>query len=215
MRVEKDSKAGRGKKSRKRILKLALALLAVLILLVVFLVPAFVSSKKGRKIILAKINDSIDGEADFSSLSMSWWKGVRILDFSFNNSAEQILVEIKRIVTRPHYGSILMGDLSFGRTEIFEPKVEVNLKEQRPKEASEIRESKRRKPVALPIRKADIIVTGGNLKVTDAGAKTVELSQIESKVNLRPPGQQTNFNIDMAVVDKGKESKVSMKVRLF
>ena len=209
MRVEKDSKAGRGKKSKKRILKLALALLAVLILLVVFLVPAFVSSKKGRKIILAKINDSIDGEADFSSLSMSWWKGVRILDFSFDNSAAQILVEIKRIVTRPHYGSILMGDLSFGRTEIFEPKVEVNLKEQRPKEAGGIRESKRRKPVVLPIRKIDMIVTGGNLKVTDAGAKTVELSQIKSKVNLRPPGQQTNFNIDMAVVDKGKESKVS------
>jgi len=213
MRVEKDSKGGRRKKSKKRILKLVPALLVVLILLMVFLVPALVSSEKGRKIILAKINRSIDGEADFASLSMSWWKGVKVRNFSFNGSAEQILVEIKRIATRPHYGSILMGDLSFGKTEIIEPKVEINLKSWQRKAAKgpeqTVSEGKKRRPVTLPIKKIDMIVSDGSLKITDAKAKTVELSQIKSKVNWRPLGRQTSFNVDVTVASEGKESKIS------
>jgi hypothetical protein len=209
MRVEKDSEAGRRKKVKRRILKLVLALLALLILLVVFVVPAFVSSEKGRKIILAKINRSIDGQADFASLSMSWWKGVKVKDFSFAGSAKEILVEIKRIATRPHYGSILMGDLSFGKTEILEPQVEINLEKWQRAKTKEIPEGKKRKPVTLPIKKIDMTVTDGNLKVTDANAKTVELSQIKSKVNLRPLGRQTSFGINMAVAGEGEESKIS------
>jgi len=213
MRAEKDIKAERKRKGKKRILKLALALLGVLILLVVFLVPVFVSSESGRKIILSKINASIDGKTNFGSLSMSWWRGVKVTDFSFNNSARRIFVNVKRIITKPHYGSILMGELSFGRTEITEPKVEINLKGGRPKKTEgskrEGRESKGHRPITLPIKRIDVIVNKGNLKVTDAQAKTVELSQINSKVNLRPPGQQTNFDIDMTVAGKGKESKIS------
>ena len=68
MRAEKSFITRPQRKTRKRILKLVLALAAVLILLAVLLLPAFVSSEKGRKIILAKINDSIDGEIDFANL---------------------------------------------------------------------------------------------------------------------------------------------------
>jgi len=213
MRAGKGTRAKRRKKNKKRILTLVLALVGVLILVVVFLVPAFVSSAKGRKVILAKINRSIDGQADFADLSMSWWKGVRISDFRFNGSAEEILVKIKQIATKPHYGSILMGDLSFGKTEIREPQVEINLEKWRPKQAEgperKVSESKKRKPVTLPINKIDMTVTDGSLRVTDAKAKTVKLSQISSKVDLRPLGQGTTFNITATVADKGKESKIS------
>jgi len=201
-------------KTKKRILRLVLVLFAILILLVLFLVPAFVSSEKGRKIILAKINRSIDGEADFSSLSMSWWKGVKVKNFSFNGSAEEILVRIKQIVTKPYYGSILMGDLSFGKTKIFEPKVEINLERWRSAKAREIPEKEKRRPVTLPIKKIDMKVTDGSLKVTDAKAKTVELSQIQSKVNLRPLGRRTSFNINAAVAGEGKKSKISAEGRV-
>jgi hypothetical protein len=213
MRPEKETEVGLKSKTKKRIIHLVLVLLAVFILSVVFLVPAFVSSAKGRKIILAKINRSVDGRADFADLSMSWWKGVRISDFRFNGSAEEILVKIKQIVTKPHYGSILMGDLSFGKTKIREPQVEINLEKWRPKRAErpeqKVSESKKRKPVTLPINKIDMTVTDGSLRVTDAKAKTVELSHISSKVDLRPLGQGTTFNIIATVADKAKESKIS------
>lgn len=211
MRAKKDSRAKGRKKPRRRILKLFLMLVVVLIVLVLFLVPGFVSSEKGREIILAKINNSIDGKTDFGGLSMGWFKGIKVTDFRFNDSLGQIFVQVKQIATKPHYGSILMGSLSFGKTIIDEPKVEINLEPPSEKtEGSHQKPSadKRVQPIILPVKKIDLVVNDGNVKVTDEQAKSVELSQINSKVNLRPPGQETNFDVDVVVVDAGKGSKV-------
>lgn len=218
MRVKKNSKAGPRKKTATRILKLALALIVVLIVLVLFLVPAFVSSEKGRQIILAKINNSIDGRANFADLSMGWFRGIKVADVGFNDSAGQITVQVRQIATKPHYGSILTGNLSFGETIIDEPKVEINLRDQRAKKPESFRPEpsagKRAQPVVLPIKKIDLVLNGGNLKVTDSKARTVELSQISSKVNLRPPGQQTNLDLSMVVVDGGKASEIQVAGRI-
>ena len=121
MQTEKDRKAGPQRKIRTkttRILKWVLAAAVVLILLVVFLLPSLVSSEKGREIILAKINDSVDGEVDFATLSVGWFKGLKVTDFSFEDDTGRTAVRIKQIATRPHYGSVLMGRLSFGETII-------------------------------------------------------------------------------------------------
>jgi hypothetical protein len=218
MRVEKKPKAGPRRKTRRRILKWVLALAVVLIVLAFFLVPAFVSSEKGRKIILTKINNSIDGKADFATLSMSWWKGIRVTDFSFNDGAGLTFVKIKQIATKPHYGSILFGSLSFGKTIIDEPKVRINLEYPPPEKVEgspqKALAGKRAQPIILPIKKIDLVVNNGSLKVSDSKAKTVELSQINSKVKLRPPPRQTNFDIDMAVVDEGKEAKIHADGRI-
>ncbi len=212
MQAKRNLKYRPQKKKKKTILKSVSALIVVLIVLVVFLVPAFVSSEKGRKIILTKINALLDGKTDFASLSMSWAKGIKVTDVSFNDSSGQMFVEVKQIATKPHYGSILFGRLSLGKTIIDEPRVEINLKARQPKKANDSGQKpsagKKSEPIALPIKKVDLVINDGNLKVTDPQAGTVELAQINSKVNLRPPGQQTSFDIDMAVVKKGKESKI-------
>jgi len=206
MQAEKNSRTRPRKKTATRILKLVLALIVVLIVLIFFLIPAFVSSGKGRQIILAKINDSIGGRANFADLSMGWFRGINVEDVSFNDSAGQIAVQVKQIATKPHYGSILTGSLSFGETIIDKPKVEINLKDlQREPSAG-----KRTRPMVLPIKNIDLVLNDGDLKVTDPKANTVELSQINSKVNLRPPGQQTNFDLNMAVIDGGKASKIQV-----
>ncbi len=214
MRDEKKSKTRPRKKTVTRMLKLALALMIVLIVLAFFLVPAFVSSEKGRQIILAKINNSINGQTNFADLSMGWFRGIKVADVGFNDSAGQITVQVRQIAAKPHYASILTGDLSFGETIVDEPKVEINLRDQRAKKAESLRPEssagKRAQPVVLPIKKIDLVLNDGNLKVTDPKAKTVELSRINSKVNLRPPGQQTNLDLNMAVVDGGKASEVQV-----
>jgi len=218
--AEESTKSKPQRKNKTRILLCVLAVIVVLVVFVIFLIPWFVSSERGQKIILAQINSSIDGEVDFAELSMSWREGVKVTGVSFNDGAGQTFVEIKQIVTKPHYGYILMGSLSFGETEILEPKVEINLippqaqMSQRPKGGKAA--TRKSQLIALPIKRIEMIVRGGSLKVTDRGAETVELSQINSRLNLRPPGQRSNFNIDMAVVDsgstelttRGKESKL-------
>jgi hypothetical protein len=188
--AEKNNQRGAQKKPRIRVLKLVLAIVVVLVALLVFLVPLFVSSEKGRQIILAKINDSIDGEADFATLSMSWWKGVKVTDVSFKDGAGQTLVEVKQIATKPHYGWLLIGRLSFGETEILEPKVEINLKGKEAKRDEESGDKasaeKKRKTIALPIRKIDVVVNGGSLKVTGRGRETVEVAGINSRLTILP-----------------------------
>ena len=65
MRAANKTKVEPRKKSGKRVLKIAMAIIGILIVFVLLLVPIIVSSAKARQIILAKINGSIDGKTDF------------------------------------------------------------------------------------------------------------------------------------------------------
>jgi len=215
MQTPKDLKEAPQKKKKKRILKLVSVFIVVLIVLVVILVPVLVSSGKGREIILAKINNSIDGKANFASLSMGWWKGIKVRDVSFNDSSGRTSIAVKHISTRPHYGSILFGDMSLGETIIDEPRVEINLKARRPKDTEKPEKKttteKQSVPIVLPVNKIDLVVKDGSLKVTDPQAGTVEITQISSKVNLRPPGERTDFDLAMIVPKQDHTSKISTK----
>ena len=211
MSVEKISEVKPHKKFVTKIIKLVLIFILILIVLVFFFVPAFISSKGGNRFISGRINDSIDGRIDFAGLSMGWFKGVSIAGLSFNDNADKISVQVRQITTQPHYGSILTGNLSFGQTTIDQPKVSVNLNNQP--------ESGRQEPVGVskPIPAEagylalvmDVVVNDGNFKLTDSKAKTVELSQINSRMSLRPPGRQSDFDINLAVVNsKAEKSQI-------
>lgn len=206
MREEKSIEAKPQKRTVLRLTMWIVSIVVVLIVLALLLLPAFVSSKKGQQIISAKINRYINGRANFINLSMGWFKGIKITGLSFKDNAGLTSVQVKQIATKPHYSSLLMGDLSFGQTVIDQPKVSVNLKN-RPEAKSEPSAVKA-KPISLAI---DVVVNDGDLKVTDSKNRTVEVSQINSLLNLRPLGQQSNFKVDMAVTsdETATASKIS------
>ncbi len=212
METEKKPKAGTRKKTKTKIFLLASGLIVVLILLALLLAPALVSSGKGNRLILSKINNSIDGKIDFAGLSMGWFKGIKIADFSFKDNAGQISVQVKELATEPHYGSILAGNLSFGQTTVDAPRVQINLKEQKtPSVASKKEQQKvpvktKDKEISLAM---DVDVKDGNLKITDLQSRTLEVSQINSKMSLRPLGQQSNFEMNMTV--EGKEKQATLQ----
>ena len=60
MQTQKQRQAGWKVKTAKKIVIPALAVVVVSVLLVFFAVPAFISSEKGRKVVLAKINNSVN-----------------------------------------------------------------------------------------------------------------------------------------------------------
>jgi len=212
MQTDTKSKVTPRRKTITRILALALLVLVVLIVLVLLLAPVLVSSAKGRQIILAKINDAVAGRTDFANLSMGWFKGIKVADFSFNDNAGQISVQVGQIATKPHYGSLLMGNLSFGQTLIDKPRVEINLKKPQAAQAAPARQESTAgravQPVMLPVQQIELVVNDGNFKVTDAKSGTVEVSQINSKLNLQPPGRRTDFDLRMAVAQAGKPSEI-------
>lgn len=186
------------------------AVLLILILLIFFLVPAYISSQAGRKMILSKINNSVDGQTNFASLSMGWFKGLRLKNISYDDDAGQTSAKIKQIDAKPHYFSILFGNLSFSKTIIDEPQVEIRLKPRpAPERITHNSISKdTTKPIGLPISRIDFVVKDGNLKVTDYHAGIVEFADINSKVNLRPPGEKTDFDLNTVVVSESKQSKI-------
>jgi hypothetical protein len=210
MQAEEKPGAKPRKKTWKKMFRLILVFAVVLVVLAFLLLPVFISSERGRQIILARINNAVSGTTDFANLSMGWFKGIKVADFSFDDDAGRASVRVRQITTKPHYGSILMGSLSFGRTTIDKPNIEINLKAEQSGEAPQQKVPTAEKPksVMLPLKKIDLIVNDGNVKVTDSRARTVEFSQINSKVDLRPPGRRTNFDVSLAVADKGKQSQV-------
>ena len=214
MQAENKTKIKPRKKTGKRLLKLGLALLVILIVLVLLLVPALISSGKGRQIILAKINGSIAGKTDFADLSMGWLKGIKVADFSFNDNAGQISVQVREIATKPHYGSILTGNLSFGQTLIDTPNVQINIKDLQAQKTESPGTNgpagEGMKPIVLPVKRMELVLNNGNVKVTDPKSGTVELSRINSKINLQPPGQQSNFDLTMTVAQAGKTSQIQV-----
>lgn len=198
------------RRPKKKVLKLVLLLVFVLVLLAVFAVPWFVSSEAGREIILTEINSAVDGEADFADLSMSWSRGVEITDFSFSGKAGGVFVQARRIAAKPHYVSILMGSLSFGKAEILEPRVEISLIQPEVPQNAQGEETgvEKSRSVGLPIKRIDLVVKDGSLKVSDAKAGTVELSEINANVNLRRSGEQADFDVNLAVAEGGRRSRV-------
>ena len=196
MRAERHSKIKPRKRTVTKALKLTLALIVVMIVLVVLLVPAFISSEKGRRMILARINGAIAGRADFADLSMGWFKGIKVANLSFNDHAGRVSVEVAQVSAKPAYGSILLGNLSLGKTVIDKPRVEVNLADLRG-EPSDTTGRPRAVPaesrsVALPIKTLDLVLNDGSVKVTDPKTGTVELSRINSRIDLQPPGEQSD-----------------------
>jgi len=214
MRATNKTKIKPQKKTGTKTLKRLFVLLVILIVLVLLLVPALISSGKGRQIILAKINGSISGRTDFSDLSMGWLKGIKVADFSFNDNAGQISVKVKEIATKPHYGSLLTGNLSFGQTLIDKPNVEINIKDLEQQKTKKLEPEKpagsEMGPIVLPVKRIKLVLNDGNVKVTGPKSGTVQLSRINSKVNLQPPGEQSNLDLTMAVVKAGNASEIQV-----
>ncbi len=215
MQAEKNFKVGSQKKTGIRILKSVLALSVILILLVVFLLPALVSSERGRRTILAKINNSIDGEIDFAALSMSWFKGLKVTDFSFNDGTGQTSLSAKQIITKPHYISILIGSLSFGKTIIDRPKVEINLKAQQTNKAKDRRHEasvgKKSQPVTLPIKEINLVVNDGNLKVIDSKTETANVVGIDSKIIMSFHGEYSAGQTETLLANLSTKAKLGFE----
>jgi hypothetical protein len=215
MEPAENKKVTTEKKPRKKALKITAGivvfLLLLLVIVVAIVVPAYVSSESGRRFILAKANASGAGALDFADLSMSWMKGISISKLSFKDNAQSVSVAVKGFSTRPHYGALLTGNLSFGETIIDEPRVEIDVEKMKQKLAAEQKaEGRTESRAGIPIKRIDLVVKDGDVKIKgEQGA--VEVSQINSSVNLRPAGEQSSVDLNAAIKEGGSQSTITAK----
>lgn len=202
MKTTENTRARPNSRSARVFWKLMPLIVVTLLLLIFLMIPVYLSSGSGHRLILSKINQAVPGRADFSDLSMGWLKGVRIADFSFSDVAGQISVQAEEVSTKPRYAALLSGDFALKSTTINRPRIEINMTGTGTKPS---KTSSREEPAAIPSQPAtlavvtNLLVNDGSVKITDAQARSVELSQINSTLNLRPPGQQSTMLLDMAV----------------
>jgi hypothetical protein len=218
---ENNSTATKKKSIGKKILKITVSIVIILILLVIvlvaFIVPAYVSSESGRKLILSKANASGAGAIDFSKLSMSWFKGISVTNISFKNADQGLSVAVKGFSTMPDYGALLTGNLSFGETIIDEPKVEIDIDKmkqaaatQKPAAPKPAAKGKEKPSAGVPINKIDLVVKDGDIKIKDKRG-AVEVSNINSKIAMLPPGEKTTLQLGASIAGPDTVSTVNAK----
>ena len=211
MTAEANVEPKQGKKGGKKVLKIAagavVVILLLLILAVLIAVPAYVSSESGRKLILSKANAATGGGLDYAKLSMSWFKGISISRLSFKDNAQSVSVAVKGFTTKPDYGALLTGNLAFGATVIDEPRVEVDIDKLKQKPAAA---GAGKTEGGVPIKRIDLVVKDGDVKIK-GGRQEVEVSQINSSVNLRPAGEQSKVDVSASVKQGEKQSAITAK----
>jgi hypothetical protein len=193
------------KKRKLRILFWSFAFLLFLLILLIAITPTLLSTKKGNQFVLDRINRYIEGKTGYSSLSVSWLKGVNITNLEFSDKTGSLFLFIKKLSANPHYFSLLTGSLSFGQTLLDEPRIEINLKTLQSKSTTK----KNTPALSLPFKQIDLTINNGSLKVTDPQGRIANLSQVNSKLDLKSPGQQTSFDVDMNLSQTSEKSKVS------
>ena len=202
---------------RFKVFKWALVVFAVLLLLGFLLVPVFLSSESGKKLIVNTVNESVDGKFDMGGFSVGWFKGVHLTDMSFSDNSGLMSVSVKDISGKPKYCSLLMGSVSLGDAVVDTPEVVITL----PAEVDEGVTEKTERPgksVAvdadgLDLKRLDLTIKNGNVRIEQAGRdgtiETLQFANIASKFDLHPAGKESSFDVAFAVGDENNLSEIS------
>ncbi|MCD6392812.1 MAG: hypothetical protein J7M40_04825 [Planctomycetes bacterium] len=216
MQAATDHEKNPPKRSRRfTVIKWMLIVTAGVVLAIIVILPAYLSSDSGKKLILSKISRAIDGQVDAKTLSVGRVKGDRLTDLTFSDDKGMMSVSVRKISAKPQLMAMLRGNLALGKTLLDAPKAVINIEDP----GARTQSSKSSKSdddagggAALGLAMLDMEVKEGsatiNLMRKDS-TQSVHFRNIESKVNLNPLGQKSTFALAMTVVEGDKESQIT------
>lgn len=202
-------------KSHRKALKVAkwsFILSAGIVLLIFFGVPLYLSSAGGTRMLLGKINQSVDGQVQMDDFSIGWLKGVKLTNLSYADSAGNTSVTVARVETQPKYMSLLGGKVKLGRTVVEQPRI--HLKVPAEQDAAEEVKSPSEKsdapPPTFPVNQIDLELIDGaaTVELTGDTLQKVSFTNIASKVQIAEAGKPSSVDISM---DVNETSKISAK----
>lgn len=203
-------------RSRVGVFKWISIVIAAFLLLIFFGVPIFLSSSAGTGFIVNKVNQSVDGKIGMGDLNVGWFKGVHLKEFSFIDDDGKASVNVREITAKPHYFSMLSGNISLGKVVIDRPEISIQLQED--KNGSPVTSHKAGdredsgKKVGLFFNQIDLTIRDGDIKIIPVGgdiSSTIHFANIASNIDLKPAGERSKFNVDLDVESKGHRSKIS------
>lgn len=181
-----------------------------LIFLVLFLAPMYLSSSGFARMLQSRLSRSTGGQVGIGDLSVGWLKGVRVSQFSFQDSDGWASVNVGGLNAKPRLAALLGGTLSLGKTVIDNPRIEIDMRNRpapgaEPKPASVQGDSPPGSGLNLV---GDLVVNNGNVRLTDTTGRTVEIGKVNSTLAVRPAGQTSSMKVDMIVADAGQEAQI-------
>lgn len=181
----------------------------LLIGVLVVLAPVVLSSNAFKRLIQAKISQSTGGTANIGDLSVGWWKGVQVSNFSFRDESGWAAVSVAGIDAQPHLASLLGGTFSLGRTVIDNPQIEIDLRKRPAPVPSQGGGAKPASSSAAALAMlSDMEINDATIRVTDTAGQTVRIAKLNSKLSVGLPGQTSSVQADMVVGEAGDAATV-------
>ena len=227
MRTENNpsNPAASVRRGKFKVVKWLLIVTAAITVLIFVGVPLYLSSESGKSMIVGRINDAVDGKVEMESLSMGWFKGVRLRDLSFADDKGTMVVSVKEISTKPRYGSLLFGSVALGQTLIDHPDVvitvdrdaagwgqEESISGERLQREAELA-AKGEDASGWGITELDLEVKEGsttiNLASDSKNVQSLQFRNIASKLELNPAPKRSSFDVSMAVAGGGRSSGIT------
>jgi hypothetical protein len=192
-------------KTRKRLGRWFWVLITVvgLIILITVLTPVILSSKEFTRWVQARISRSTGGEATIGDLSVGWLKGVRIADFRYRGPQGWTEVDVGQIIATPSLGSLLGGTLALDRAVVNRPRIAVDLRERPPSEAASVDMNDLR-------RLHELVVRDGSIQLTNTAGRTVQITDLNSDLTVRPPGRTSSLDANFAVPSGQQPGRVTL-----
>jgi len=182
---------------------------AVLILLIFFGVPLYLSSSGGTNFLLGKINQSVDGQVQMDDFSIGWFKGVHLSKLSYADSSGNTAVTVDSIKSQPRYMSLLGGKVKLGKTVIDRPQVylKVSQDKEQPAVAAQEKQPAASAPV-FPVNQMNLELIDGSatIELIGNGSQKVRFTNIASNVQIADAGKPSAIDISLNVDDASKIS---------
>lgn len=208
--VEKVVEKERPRKGLKVVMG-CLGVLAGLVLLFFFGVPIYLSSSAGTNFLLRKVNQTVDGQVRMDDFSLGWFKGVKLKNVSYADSAGNASIQVQQIETHPRYLSLLGGKVKLGKTLIDSPQVYLKIPAIE-KQTGQIDKSAsiEKAPPAFPLNQIDLKLINGNatIELLDGAPQKVAFTNIASNVQLAEAGKPSSLDFSMNI---DEQSSVSVK----
>lgn len=209
----------RSKVSAKKVILWMLFFIILFLLIPFFGIPLWLSSESGKNMILSKVNKSVPGQLKIDSLSMSWFKGVKVSKLNYSDDTGCTKVTANELAARPRYLDLLAGRISVDQAVIDQPKISVDITgkcataQEKEKTIKVGQKPSQSAENLLAVTNIDLTVRNGDCRIVAPDAnndiKTLELRSINSTLALRPLGRESSFDVSMAVASGNKVSEVN------
>ncbi len=183
-------------KKSKVVLGLAVSLLAV-VLIVIALLPAIVSSDMMKPFVIKQVNRQLPGRLQLESWSVSWFGGIEGQGLVYDNPSDGLLAQVAEIRTEKGLWGLMVAGGELGSVEIVDPAMVFFLSDKTTARGSQKTPSPPPTPDSIPTEKKGAFfpvyygkfnITNGSILTAAAdGNETVIAKNLNLTLNARGP----------------------------